>query len=69
MEKFTRWLPGGSTTKLTKEEKVWLENHPGWEIKWTAFYRCGFLNYLEIERFNKLYKIVDVVLTKKELIN
>jgi len=36
MKKFTWWSPGGATAKLTEKEKIWLKEHPDWEIKWTA---------------------------------
>jgi hypothetical protein len=53
MKKFTWWSPGGATAKLTEKEKIWLKEHPDWEIKWTAFYRCNFLNNLEVRRYDK----------------
>lgn len=56
-KKFTLWQPGGA--KLTKKQKQWLKEHPEFEIKQTAYYRGGMLNYLEMEKYKKAKKILD----------
>ena len=63
-EMFTRWLPGGREQGLTKEEEQWFKDRPLHKPGFTAYYRCGMLNWMEEERFLKKYKIVN-----KELID
>lgn len=53
MEKFILWAPGGINAKPNEEQKEWLKQHPNFEIKFTAFYRCGFLNYQESKIYEK----------------
>jgi len=53
MEKFTRWLPAGGNEKPNPEQEEWLKENPNWQIKYTAFYRCGFENFEEQKRYHE----------------
>ena len=52
-KKFIVWLPGGINTKHSPEQEKWLEKNQDCDIKYTAQYRCSFLNSLESKRYNK----------------